>query len=185
MKKEEKKLNYLQEKELEDEKMADGLIRGIERAIAEKKEKESKYIITLWESHFIYNDLWNNFSILDVCYDLKEANHFLGIFSDKVVADGILHKRLQDRKVFVEMEIPDYKKEDSIAKIYFPPNRHNKVVSRIARAICASEYDKSYYYLELVEFPKDKDIKAELFNLDECKFEVESFFDDPNNKYID
>lgn len=147
--------------------------------------KENQFVITVWESHFGYNDLWNNFSILDVSFELEDAERRLKLFSDKAVIDGILHKKIEEKEDYVETEVPDYKKKEPMMEVFSPPNMQNKVVARIERAIYSKrspQYDKSYYYLELVEFPNDTKLNPELFNPDRCKFEVNSFFDDTNKK---
>lgn len=141
----------------------------------------------VWESHFGYNDLWNSFSILDACHELDEANRRLKVYSDKIMLDGIFEKDITDKQDYSEMKVEDSKKKEAMMKIFSPPNVHNTVVTRIVRAIYSNripEYNKSYYYLELVEFPKDTKIKPELFNLDSCRFEVNSFFEDRNKKSI-
>jgi hypothetical protein len=144
-------------------------------------KNNKKYITTLWENYYCYDGLVTFFSILDVRDELKEANRRLKIFSDKVIVDGILGRKIKEKEEYVEVEIDDYKKEDKFMKIFSPANMHNKVVARIARGIRSKtnpDYDSSSYYLEIVEFPEDAKIGPELFNPDRCKFPVDCFFND-------
>lgn len=139
----------------------------------------NKYIITCWLSCFDYDGLYNNFKILGIYENEDDVKKQLNIFADKVIAEAI-EQESEENHYYMEFELPDYKKNGKIArKFYSQPNIHNKVIRSVLRGIVREDmpdYGKKYYSLEIVEVPCDVEVKADLFNLDECKFEIEEWF---------
>lgn len=142
---------------------------------------KKKYIITLWVSYFDYDGLCNDFKVLGVYYDRKEAEQKLPLLANKIIGDSII----EGENRYTEMEVPENKLHESYEKIYAPPNVYNMVVGKILRATCSKslpEYNKNYFALEIIEIDENTEVNEKLFNPEKCKFEVKGWFDEhPQN----
>lgn len=140
----------------------------------------SKYIITCWASYYDYDGLYNGFKILGEYQEKSLAISAFELLSDAVVQQEVEKEARDNNRKFIEFEAPDYKKPGGTAsQFYSKPNCNNRVTHGILRAIydeALPDYNKNYYSIEIVEFPEETEITPELFNLEECKFEVEAWF---------
>jgi len=130
--------------------------------------ENKKYVITLFVRDFDIDGLTEYFKILAVCDTLEKAEFLLPVLSDRTVAAGIADQMIKRNMMWKESGVRDYQKSGPHGVGPFdPPNAHNTIIAKEVRHISwipCYDYDRIYYYLELVEFPVDTVITKELFS---------------------
>ena len=128
----------------------------------------NKYIVTLWQNIFDYDGLTCNFSVEGVFNLFEEAIKFI-VNTSKTEVD----KQLKENSDWGIMEFSDKTKSIFNEGV----NKNNKIVySYKIKTGDGSGFNSIYNFYEVIEVPQEVVIDRNLFNMNDCKSEVDSFF---------
>lgn len=129
--------------------------------------RNKKFLITLWRDEFDYDGLTSDFSILGGFDNLADAETSL-----KEMARNMVVEQLNVHPGWYVMDIKGKERPQ-----YDRVNRNNTVLECESFKIGdGSGYNSAYSYLELIELMAKTKVDENLFDLKNCRFEVERYF---------
>lgn len=135
--------------------------------------KDTKFVITLWKDEFDYDGLTSEFSVLGEFRDSLKAHGQL-----KSIAARLMIEQLNAHTEWHVMAMGAKK-----CPAYDRVNKNNNVLDCASFKIGdGTGYNSSYSYVELIEVPRNSKVDENLFNLEDCGFEVRRFFDSLRTK---
>lgn len=139
----------------------------------------NKYLITLWEKQFDWDGLFEIFKILGEYDVMVDAVIDYPLVVERVLSEAI-EQGARNKVVYQEMEVSDSKQGDGVVgRFYSKPNCYNKIIAKSVRGLVDTgipRYNRNYYSIELVEIPAETPLSVDLFNPEDCRLEVESWF---------
>ena len=127
-----------------------------------------KYLIILWKDAFDYDGLTSEFSIVGQFSRLRDARSELTPLTQKLKT-----AELSANGGWFAMSIKGKEKPE-----YDRVNKHNRVLARDSFKVGDGGYNSVYAYLEVIGVRTDVTVDESLFNLENCRYEVERFFEE-------
>jgi hypothetical protein len=134
-----------------------------------------KYLITHWIDEFDYDGMTSRFSILGDFHDLAEARACLNGCVDRLTAEQISQHADSVSPSWHVMSI-----KGKECPLWYRVNKNNTVVDLRSFTVGdGTGFNSIYNYLEVIELLDDAVVDKNLFDLEDCGFEVGRYFDGP------
>jgi hypothetical protein len=123
-----------------------------------------KYLITLWEDSFDIDGLTNEFAILGEFNRLEDAKSRL-----KPLAEQLMAEELAKYPGWFPMEL-------RVAPKWCEVNIRDVLAREAFKVGDGTGFNSTYVYLEVIGTLADEPVSANLFNLKNCRPELEDYF---------